>query len=149
IVYTFTLYDANGNQLNQAQSVEALTPTAQSLGALIYPTTQAELATGLVINTTYNYGDMRRYGLVPNSQAAASNNTAFASTLFAPTVNGPSGNFYFVNTTGSDNYWFSNTIPIGDPSGDVIHIDGGSVTCTLTGSATANDQNSGLFYALD
>src|SRR5208282_6737847 len=67
IVYTFTLYDANGNQLNQAQSVEALTPTAQSLGALIYPTTAAEITTGLVINTTYNYGDMRRYGLVPNS----------------------------------------------------------------------------------
>lgn len=48
-VYTFTLYDANGNQLNQGAYVDGVQVelTQQSLGEILWPQTAAELAAGV------------------------------------------------------------------------------------------------------
>lgn len=64
VVYTFTMYDANGNQLNQPQYVTVpASYTQQTLGQIFYPQSTTESAAGIT-PTYYNYavGNVLRYG---------------------------------------------------------------------------------------
>ena len=74
------------------------------VGKALYPPTVDELNSGVVIvNGWYPYGNVLRYGLVPNSVSAASSNTAICRALWNLT-SGVVGNFTFPNTTGADVY---------------------------------------------
>jgi hypothetical protein len=86
--------------------------TASVLGGVLYPVTAAETATSLAINTAYPYGDIRRYGIVPNDQSKATNNTTFLTALCSPLSQGPTGDFYFPSITGADTYYFNSQVDI-------------------------------------
>ena len=60
VTYTFTIYDAAGNQIDQATAVAAQGVTSSSVGGALYPVVAAETTT--VVNVQYPYGDIRRYG---------------------------------------------------------------------------------------
>lgn len=65
-VYTFTLSDANGNQLWVATYVNGVQVNQAQIGALLWPQTTAEKNAG--VTPTYYYyapGDVRRYGADP------------------------------------------------------------------------------------
>jgi len=91
IVYTMTIYDANGNQIDQATSVTAGL-TATEIGELLYPQTAAEIAAG-VTPTVYTYapGNVLRYGANNGggTSYASANVTAF-NNLLAVAINGQS-----------------------------------------------------------
>src|SRR5450631_1526413 len=54
IVYTFTYFDANGNQFDQAQYVTQLGPPTQaSIGAALYPQSVAESAANVAPTLFY------------------------------------------------------------------------------------------------
>lgn len=63
IAYTFTIFDAAGNQIDQAPYVNGVQLNQAIIGALIFPQSAAELAAG-VTPAVYFYppGDIRRYG---------------------------------------------------------------------------------------
>jgi len=65
VVYTFTLSDANGNQIWSEPYVNGTQLTQQDVGKLIYPQTPQEITAG-VTPTTYLYppGNVLRYGAV-------------------------------------------------------------------------------------
>jgi hypothetical protein len=145
--YDFVLTDANNNPIWSEPRAIIVQPvfTQSSLGAILYPIITAESANGITPpNLSYPYSNLLRYGLVPNSTAAATANTAFLQALWNPTQTGVTGYFYFPNTTGSDIYSFNGTIPIRDG----IHIDLQECNINLIGAATVNDINTGLFYTL-
>jgi len=77
-VYTFTLSDSNGNQLNQATYVNGVQITSTQVGQMLYPQTSVE--TGLSITPTsylYPAGNVLRYGADPTG--VADSGTAFAN----------------------------------------------------------------------
>lgn len=66
-VYTFTIFDKAGNQIDQAQYVNSiqLSLSPSTIGPIIYPPSLAEINAGLTIPVAlqiYIYGDLRRYG---------------------------------------------------------------------------------------
>lgn len=141
-------YDASGNPTIAPSLATVLTQAA--FNALLnasppYVQTPAEAAAGVVPVTSYPVGNMLRYGLTANSAGAAAANTTALRTLFNPSIaNGPSGQFYFPNTTGADVYWFSAGIAVRDG----VKIDLQQCTLNLTGTGVAGDSGSGLFTAI-
>jgi hypothetical protein len=110
-----------------------------------FPQLTSETNTSVIANTAYSYGDMRRYGVVPNSIGAAATNSAALQALFNPSVaNGPTGLFWFPNVSGSDVYTFSGVIPI-RPG---VILEGNGCTVSYIGTGVSADSNSGLFFAL-
>jgi hypothetical protein len=96
--------------------------------------TPAEIATGLTpINYSYPPGNMLRYGIVPNDAAKATANGTILQTLLAASIpNGPTGQFYFPNTTGADVYSFDLRFY---PIRDGVHIDLQNCTLIFSGGA--------------
>src|SRR5450631_1157407 len=88
--------------------------------------------------------DVIQHGVVPNNPAAASANTTSLRALLDPTKSGPGGTVLFQNTTGHDVYYFNAVVPIRDGT----RIDLMGCTIDYTATATANDINSGLLFAL-
>lgn len=116
-----------------------------------YFQTAAEIATGLTpANYIYPPGNVLRYGVVPNSSIAASANAVILQRLFnASITNGPTGYFYFPNTTGADTYNIgavgaSCVITVRD--GCTIDLNECTLNMAATGSAT--DANSGFWFAI-
>lgn len=135
VVYTFTIYDVNGNQIDQAQYVAgAATPTQSSIGLTLWPQTASELAHS--ITPTYYYyppGNILRYGADPLGAAdstAAINNALISNTrVYAP------GGIYLISATLNVQ---SDQIFYGDGSSSVILSATGSViNFTLSGVTRA------------
>ncbi len=91
----------------------------------------------------YPLGDVRRYGLVPNNEAAAGVNTAALKALVTPTGTF-AGSIRFPNTTGKDIYYLNDIIPFHD--GIQVDLEG----CTLHFSklGVRGDTNSGFIFAV-
>lgn len=102
-VYTFTLFDALGNQIWVAPYLNGIQIIINQalLGPLIYPQTAAELAANVTpSNFIYPPYDIRRYGADPTgvvpSDAARAAAIAVAGTTGA-TIRSPGGPYTFAN----------------------------------------------------
>ena len=144
VAYVATVFDANGNQLNQAAYVDGVQfVLSQSvIGAVLWPQTAAEITAGVVPNTAYPYDNLLRY-FVPNNSGVAAQNTTNAQLLWNPTT-GIAGSYYFPNTTGADIYYFSGLIGIHDG----VDIDLGGVNLTLTMVGSSADSQAGFITAI-
>jgi hypothetical protein len=100
-------------------------------------------ASAMPKSNNYEPSDVRRYGLVPNSIAAATANTAALKTLVSP-AGAFAGSLCFPNTTGSDIYYLNDIIPFHD--GIQVNLQG----CTLHFSKTGvrGDTNAGFIFAV-
>lgn len=142
-------FDVNGNPL-PIQSIPAGTLSAATIGGFIGPQTAAEANAGVaVVFPWIPSGNVLRYGVVPNSSGAAASNATILQALFNAAVgSGPTGQFYFPNTTGSDVY------SIAFASGGCITVRDGckidlqGCTLALSGTGVAADSNSGFFFAI-
>lgn len=77
VVYTFTLYDAYGNQIWSEPSVSLFNQAA--IGAALYPQTAAEKTAGVTpISYAYPNGDIRRYGAL---STATDNSNAITTAI--------------------------------------------------------------------
>lgn len=138
--YKLVLKDAAGNQIWSVDNVSGgPVLTAGSVGAVLFPPTPAEQATGLTLSLGYPYGDIRRYGLIPNSVGAATANTTFLTALWNP-ANGVPGQFRFPNTTGTDTYYLNGMIQLRDG----VSIDLNGCTLNFTKSWTNADNTFGF-----
>lgn len=145
----YVTFDGAGNAI-MAQSLPSGTLSAASIGSYTGPQTVAEAATGVAVpNPWYLIGDMRRYGLVANSFAAATTNTTILKTLFNPLItNGPQGSFAFPNVSGADVYYVNGVIPC--RANVRIDANGSTISMGQSGSpvtGVAADSNSGIFMA--
>lgn len=131
-------FDANGNPLPAALVTGTI--TAPILGSFLYPPLASE--TGLTLNLIYPYGDMRRYGLVPNNSSTPvmTANTAALVALCSPLVAGPTGNFYFPNTTGADIYYFNGQTDVRTG----MRLDLGGCTLTFQKALASSDNLRGF-----
>lgn len=123
------------------------TITAVTIGTALYPQTQAE-TNASVVPTNYAYapGNMLRYGLVPNSSAAAAANTVACQALWKSSIaNGPQGRFDFPNTTGADIYYFNDILDLRDG----VQIYGNNCTLSFTKLIpTAHDIDAGCLFGV-
>jgi hypothetical protein len=126
--------------------VEAIDANVQAAFTAIYGETDAETAPGVtVVNPQFPFGDLRRIGVVPNSEDAASANASAMAAYFDPTVaNGPRGNFYFPNTTGSDTYYFDGMIPFRNG----VHIDCRGCILDFEKTYASGDDQRAFFMAI-
>lgn len=102
--YVFTVFDANGNQLNQSQYVNGVALNTQAgIGQILYPKNAFE-TTAAVTPVAFQYEDLpeflgERYGLV--GDGATNNDVAIANVIAVATAAGggilklPPGVFYF------------------------------------------------------
>jgi len=132
-----------------AAGADALAPSASGSsanhpGALLYPQTPAEAASGVRPKfSLYPPGDVRRYGLTPNSAAAAPENTRALKALVAP--NGAfRGNISFPNTTGNDTYHLDDIVAFHDG----IHVDLQGSTLHFKKVGARSDTNAGFIFAV-
>lgn len=80
VAYTFTFFDALGNQLNQAPYVNGIQLTQAILGGLLYPQTTAELAASITpTNFFYPTLNILRYG---GDNTGTTDNAAAFQALF-------------------------------------------------------------------
>jgi hypothetical protein len=101
-------------------------PAAQTAASPGDPRTQAEATAGATpVGTSFAPGDVRRYGIIANSQDAATANTNALVALLNPGGTGPTGRIVFANTTGADTYYFNGMVPVRDKV--QLDLDG----CTL------------------
>jgi hypothetical protein len=91
----------------------------------------------------YPRGDVRRYGIIPNDNAAAAANTIALKALVSPAGNF-AGSIRFPNTGGKDVYYLNDIIPFHD--GIQVDLEG----CTLHFSkiGVRGDTNSGFIFAV-
>jgi hypothetical protein len=87
--------------------------------------------------------DVRHYGILPNSPAAASANTAALKTLVNP-AGTFTGNLSFPNTTGTDVYYFNDLIAFHDG----IHLDLEGSTLSFAKTGAKSDSASGFIHAI-
>ncbi len=125
-----------------------VTAQATSGTVSVVPRTAAEIAASLM-PTSYQYQgleavDVLRYGIVPNSSAAAAANTTKLQALLNPALTGPLGRVIFPNTTGADVYYFAGVIPVRRG----VHIDLMGSTLNNTYTAASGDVNTGFLYSL-
>jgi hypothetical protein len=141
VIYRAQLYSAAGVKLEDSDPI--VVPgvgTAASIGPLLFPITAAETAAGFTQAALqpYPWGNVLRYGIVPNSTgAAATNTTLFAALVNASIANGPTGPVYFPNSgagAASDVYYFGTATPFQVRSGVHIDLQG----CTLSFSGLFN-----------
>ena len=131
VTYTFTLYDANGNLLNNPQSVTAVGPPTQtSVAAVLYPQTQTEQTLSIIPSGPYPEGDIRRYGA---SIAIPDNSAAIGTALLVSAAGGsaayiPPGNWPYLSSpsTGNGSYGASSMYGAGRCSvlAPVVGVDG-------------------------
>jgi hypothetical protein len=101
-VYTFTLYDANGNQLWVATYVNGVQVilSQATIGALLYPQTAAEIAAGVTPSAyQYYYGNVLRYGADPtgtNDSSAAFTNAGQVAMVYGGEVYIPAPSNYYL-----------------------------------------------------
>jgi hypothetical protein len=91
----------------------------------------------------YALGDVRRYGLVPNNESAAAENTRALKALVAPEGTFRGG-LAFPNTTGSDVYYLDDIIPFRDG----IHVDLQGSTLHFRKEGVKSDTNAGFVFAV-
>jgi hypothetical protein len=87
--------------------------------------------------------DVRHYGIVPNSQAAATANTTALKSLVNP-AGAFTGNLSFPNTTGTDVYYFNDLIAFHDD----IHVDLAGSTLSFAKTGVKSDSASGFIHAV-
>jgi hypothetical protein len=93
------------------------------------------------------FGDVRRFGVVPNSAAAAHANSLALKHLCSPEISlqGFTGRLQFTNTTGADTYFFDDIITFRDG----ISLDLQNCTLNFTKSGADPDaQGAGFIYAV-
>src|ERR1700722_7417913 len=93
--------------------------------------------------TPYSLGDVRRYGIVPNDEAAAAENTRALKALVAPEGTFR-GYLTFPNTTGSDIYHLNDIIAFRDG----IHVDLQGCTLRFKKKGVKSDTNAGFIFAV-
>jgi hypothetical protein len=91
----------------------------------------------------YPFGDVRRYGLVANNEAAAADNTSALTSLVAPGATFR-GSLIFPNTSGSDVYYLNDIVPFRDG----IQVDLQGCTLHFKKSGMRTDTNSGFIFAV-
>lgn len=96
-----------------------------------------------ISDSAFPPNDARHYGIVPNSQAAASANTAALKALVDP-AGSFTGNLAFPNTTGADVYHFNDLIAFHDG----IHLDLMGSTLSFAKTGVARDSASGFIHAI-
>lgn len=107
--------------------------------------TAAELAQGVSITKPYLPGDVRRYGIIPNSAGAATVNTVALKALLNPLiVTGFTGKVFFPNVTGGDIYYFNDLIGVRDG----CHLDLCGSTLHFAKAAVTGDVNTGFLTAI-
>jgi hypothetical protein len=115
--------------------VSDLSATSNDVAQLLnsFDRTAAEVSSD-VTPSDYSYSpypyNLARIGLVPNSTAARTANTAALQALLDPTLTGIRGEVIFPNTTGADTYYFNGIIEVRD--GIRLNLNG----CTLNFSKT-------------
>jgi hypothetical protein len=127
--------------------LSATTMTQSTIGDLLNPQTAAETSTGAApTNLAYTASPINvlRYGIVPNSTAARSSNTAKLQALVDPTKTGPIGQLIFPPIIGNDVYYFDGMIPF-RPG---VHIDGFGCTLNFAKTYAAADDHTGFIYAI-
>lgn len=136
LIYEEPWIPASGANAAQVSTIlMTIPPFAQSA---------AEIAAGVVTTLPYLAPDVRRYGLVPNSQAVSNNNASLMKALVAP-GGSFSGALSFPNTTGTD-VWYFNDLVLVHPG---CHIDIGGGTLNLTKVLpTGNETNSGFLHVI-
>lgn len=78
IVYTFTLSDKSGNQINQALYVNGIQITASTIGQALWPRTAAEIAAGIT-PTSYLYPSLNPFRYGADGTGGANDTTAYAA----------------------------------------------------------------------
>jgi hypothetical protein len=122
VVYTATIFDSGGNQIDQAQYVNGVQSnlTQASIGALLFPQTAYEIAAAVTpVNYAYPELDMRRYGadltgIIPADTAIA-NGMRVACPLVGTAINArylyfPAGQYLLNNTINATNTRGSGTL---------------------------------------
>jgi len=110
-----------------------------TLAALVLPGRRALAA----LADSYPPNDVRHYGLVPNSPAAASANTTALQALVRP-AGTFTGQLTFPNTTGADVWHFNDLIAFHDG----VHLDLLGSTLSFVKTGVARDSASGFIHAI-
>jgi hypothetical protein len=130
--------------MNTRRSFLAGTLAATSTGSL---TAAALPATATAADNRsppdYFAGDVRRYGLVPNNEDAAAENTRALRVLCAP-GGALRGSVCFPNTTGRDVYYLNDIISFQDGT----HVDLQGSTLHFHKNGEKGDTNSGFIFAV-
>ncbi len=141
-------YDANGLPTlltTLLPGVVLSNATVANVLHMLLPTAAEAAAGATPVDYGYPPNNVLRYGIVPNSPAAAAVNTSIAQALFDyDTPTGPVGDFVFPNTTGADVYYFSDMITF--RPGCHLHVNGCTLNCTRAG--LASDVNAGFIFAV-
>jgi len=115
--------------------------TAALVGQFIFPPLAVEGSYPVALQ--YPYGNVLRYGIVPNNSGAATSNAQILSGLLNPTTLSYSGKIDFPNTTGQDVYSFACT------SATTIQMQGVQWElndCTLAFSGTYDPTWNGIAF---
>ena len=148
-VYTFTVSDANGNQIWVASYVNGVQVSQASIALLLWPQTAAEFAASVVpTNYVYQPGDVRRYGGDPTNTADSSSAWQSAISLSAQTNgNVPAyipGGCAFKILTGAT-YGGSNQVNVrGDGPSSQLWCDSTVLTCR-GGASNSSIDNLALY----
>jgi hypothetical protein len=118
----------------------ALLPAQRALAAIY---ARAAAAADDEAGGGFSADDVRHYGIVPNSQAAASANTAALKRLVSP-AGSFTGNLSFPNTTGTDIYYFNDLISFHEG----VHLDLGGSTLSFAKTGVKSDSASGFIHAI-
>lgn len=135
---TYQTYDALGNTSTAVGLVPGTVLSAATIGAFTGPASAAELAAGVTVTAPWiPYGNVLRYGIVPNSSgSAAANTTIFVALVNASIAAGPTGLIYFPNNGSGapDTYYFSSNAPAQIRDGITLDLGG----CILNFSGAFN-----------
>ncbi|MGE4340518.1 MAG: hypothetical protein AB7E55_31900, partial [Pigmentiphaga sp.] len=112
-----------------------------------YSQTQEEISASITpSNYQYKVGDVRRYGIVANSEDAMSDNTTALKKLVSASGSSTfKGWLIFPNTTGSDVWYFDDVVDIKD--GVYIDLCGSTIKFSKD-TAESSDAYSGFLYAI-
>jgi hypothetical protein len=117
--------------------------TAALVGQFIFPPLAIEGS--LPVALQYPYGNLLRYGIIPNSSGAAASNATILQGLLNPLIAGLTGTVYSPNTTGSDVYSFGDICPVRD----YVDLDLGGTTWQLNKLVvSAYDANAGFLFGV-
>jgi hypothetical protein len=146
-VYTFTLFDASGNQIWVANYVNGVQITQSGIGQLLYPQTAAEIAAS-VTPVNYAYApvpeNVQRFGA--DATGVADSTNAIQTTINALASNTIPGGWVIFPGDANSSYKISNTISVpkrasGDNFNDCYKITGsgrfGARVAASTGLANA------------
>ena len=153
-VYTFTLSDANGNQLNVASYVNG----AQLPDPPWFVQTPAEIAAGVVpVQYWYMPGDVRRYGATGNG--VTDDTTAFQNAADSNSMcTVPVGTFLITNVTvANDDVGFYGTgwdtvLQVGAPNSNLFTVTGQNFQihdCQWVGDLSSGSSADGFGVYLD